>query len=233
MFEMLVTVLLTLLVLAVVVPVTIGWLLVRQVRRTRAYRRLRAARAAAPRVVPRVSAGGEAPLLRPWNRLAAEAVVARDRFVRTVGQAPPGPLRDRLAEVAREVDEAVADAQRLAREGSATQRAQREVATAVAQQRRRSRSLARASADLATDLLASTRAQEASAQRLGEASNHALCQLQLVVARLAELTAHALELTTGASLTHERLAVSSLADHVAALREATADVEVLTAQVAM
>ena len=233
MIEMLVAVAITMLVLAVMVPLTVVWLLVRQVRRSRSFRRLRAARARVRTAPVRAVAGGAAPLLRPWNRLAVDATHARERFVRTVEQVPPGPLRSRLTDVAREVDAAVADAQWLAREGSATDRAYREVSAALTQQRRRSRSLTAAPADLAHDLLASTRAQRASAQRLEHASQQSLCQLQLIVARLHELTAHTLELSMGTHVTPDRLAVSSLADHVAALREATAEVEQIDVRVAL
>ena len=233
MIEMLVAVAITMLVLAVVVPLTVMWLLVRQVRRSRAMRLLRAARAGAHRTPARAAAGGAAPLLRPWSRLAADADAARSRFAATVTQTRPGPLRDRLADVLREVDEAAADAQRLAREGSNADRARREVSAALARQRKRSRAAGAASGDVATDLLASTRAQQASADRLGEASRQTLCQLQLVVARLEELTAHTLELTMATPLPHQRLALSSIADHVAALREATAEVDELEARVAL
>lgn len=233
MIEMLVAVAITMLVLVVVVPLTVVFLLVRQVRRSRAFRRLRAARARVHTAPVRAAAGGAAPLLRPWNRLATDAAAARDRFAATVAQTPAGPLRSRLNDVLGEVDEAVNDAQRLAREGSNADRARREVSAALARQRKRNRSAGAASVDLAHDLLVSTRAQQASADRLGEASRQTLCQLQLVVARLEELTAHTLELTMGTPLPHQRVALSSIADHVAALREATAEVEELHARVAL
>ena len=232
MLETLVAVMITVMVLAVLVPLTLAWLLVRQIRRSRALRRLRAARRSAYRSPARTVAGGAAPLLRPWQRLAGDAQAARERFAATVEQMAAGPLRSRLTDVLREVDVAVADAQRLAREGSNTDRAHREVLGALARQRKRNRS-APAAGDLAHDLHASARAQQASADRLGEASRQTLCQLQLVIARLDELTATTLELTMGTSLPHQQLALSSIAEHVAALREATTEVEALDARVAL
>ena len=226
MIETLFAIVITAVVLAIVVPITLVWLLVRQVRRTRVVRGLRAARRAA-NVDPKTVPGGGAPLLRPWSSLAFDAAAARERFVHVAASVPPGPLASSLAQAVREVDEAVADARRLAHEGSAIDRAHREVCAALARQRKRARRTPAAPDDLAGDLLASTAAQQASAQRLEQARRDTLCQLQLLVARLAELNAHALELTTVARLPQGDIGLS-IAQRLAALQQATAEVERLT-----
>lgn len=222
MIEVLVSIAITMLVVMVVVPLTLVWLLVRQVRRTRMMRRLRAVRRAAASV-PKTVQGGGATLLRPWSSLASDAVASRQRFVRLAGSVSPGPLAGSLAAAVREVDDAVADARRLAQEGSEIDRAHREVCAALVQQRRRARRVPAAPTALAGDLAASTRAQQASAARLEEARRQVLCQLQLLVSRLAELHAHALELTTVGRLPHGDAGLS-IAQRLAALQQATAEV---------
>lgn len=161
---------------------------------------------------------------RQWASLLRDAGAARDRFTSTVAAMPAGPLRDRLWHARAEVDQAVAEAQQLAERGSRTERAQRDVLTALDAQRRRGRRGPALSPDLEHSLQAATRAQHQSAERLGAAARRDLCQLQLVVARLHELTAHALELATATHMA-ELPAPCSIGDQLAALRMATAEVE--------
>lgn len=223
MLEIFITVALTILVLAVIVPLALLYLLLRQVLRSPRVNRLFGrrlpgrGRRRSPEPMPAVG--------RPWSLLAADAEAARDRWRATVDIIAPGPLRTALREAAAEVDVAVAEAHRLAGEGSHLERAHREVMTALDQQRRRSRRGPVAPPDLADSLAASTAAQYASAQRLGEARERGLCQLQLVVARLDELTASTLELAAPRSPAQPVAVASAIADRVAALREATAEVD--------
>lgn len=167
-----------------------------------------------------------AGLGRQWSSLLADAAAARRRFHRVVEDLGPGPLRDSLRAAADEVDDAMAEASRLAAAGDRTDRAHRDVLSALDSQRRRRRRSGGLSADLEHTLQAATRAQHESAERLAQAARRDMTQLQLLVARLHELTAHALELTTATSTAAAELpAATSIADRLAALRLATAEVD--------
>lgn len=221
-----VAILITLTVAAVVIPLTLFFLLLRQLSQTRPGRWLLGTRAGRPgqhRRAPAVHAG----LRRQWAQLASDAAAAGERFHLAAAQVPAGPLRAALDGARPEVDEAVAEAQRLASQGNRTERAYRDILYALEGQRRRSRGRP-GPADIIASLEAVTRAQHESAERLAAASRAQLCQLQLVVARLHGLTAHALELAA-LDRTPPAAASASIADRLAALRTATAEVEAAAA----
>lgn len=220
----LVTLLAMLAAFAVITPLVLCFLLARQVARSRVGSWMFGRR---PHAVPPRSSGRGAPpqraLRRQWALLAADAAAAGERFHRAAAQVPPGPLHAALAAARPEVDEAVREAQRLAVQGDRTERAYRDILAALDSQRRRRRG-PNGPADLVASLEEVTRAQHQSAERLSAASRSQLCQLQLVVARLHGLTAHALELST-LDRTPQLSASSSIADRLAALRMATAEIE--------
>lgn len=164
---------------------------------------------------------------RHWAAHVADANAARDRFVRVLDDLQPGPLRDSLRAATAEVDDAVAEVRRLAEQGSRTDRAHRDVLAALDAQRRRRHRAPTLAADLEHAMQDATRAQHESAERLAAAARRDMSQVQLLVARLHELTAHALELTTtpkAAALPAEL----SIADRLGALRLATEEVEQVT-----
>jgi hypothetical protein len=181
-------------------------------------RRWRAA-AAAP------TAGAPVGLSRQWAVLVADAEAAQQRFRQMVDTVPDGPLRHSLREAIPEVREAVAEAHRLAERGSRTAHAHRDVLRALESQGRRRRRAPALPIDLERSLADATSAQHASAERLAAAAARDLVQLQLVVARLHELTAHGLELATNAAAPSTLPASLSIADRLSALRLATDEVE--------
>lgn len=230
MLDAFILIVITVMILAVLVPLALMFLLLRQLSRSRLVRRLTllllGQRVARPRVQPRRSQPVPAARLgRRWALLVADADRARQRFHSTVLNFADGPLRQALGDTAAEVDDAVAEAQRLASQGDRTDRAHRDVVAALDLQRRRARRSSGMAADLEVSLAAATRAQQETAGRLAAATARDLCQLQLVVARLHELTAHTLELATMASAPQQLTAAASIADRVAALRLATAEVQ--------
>lgn len=231
MFDAIVAILITLMVLAVIVPLTLMYLFLRQLSRSRLGRVLRlwvgARQATRPAPVPRTTVAGAPRLGRRWAQLAHDADVARQRFHSTVLNFADGPLRTALGDAGAEVDDAVSEAQRLAWQGDRTDRAHREVVAALDLQRRRARRSAGVDPALVESLAAATRAQAETADRLATATARDLWQLQLVVARLHELTAHTLELATMVSAPQQLTAAGSIADRVAALRLATAEVQTL------
>lgn len=220
--EALAAILISILVMAVMVTAAVGWLLVRQLRRAAAWRR-RMSAALLPNRIAVAAASQASGLGRHWAVLLRDAMTARQRFDLAVGDLADGPLRAGLQEAACELDAAVAEARRLAHQGSKADRAHRDVLAALDRQRRRQRR-AGVSPEVEASLDAATRAQHASAERLSAAARRDLCRLQLVVARMHELTAHALELGTLAN-TAELTTAASVADRLAALRLATVEVE--------
>jgi F0F1-type ATP synthase membrane subunit b/b' len=221
MFEALIAVFATMFVLAVVIPLALCFLLLRQLSRTRAGRWVLGTHAR-----PR-GAGGAAGvpsgLRRQWAVLAGDAAAAGQRFSRAADQVQPGPLRAALEAARPEVDDAVAEAQRLAVQADRTERAYRDILAGLDSQRRRRRAPF-GPAEVEASLAAATRAQHESAERLLAASQAQLGQLQLVVARLHGLTAHALELSALAN-TPALPASVSIDERLTALRLATAEVE--------
>ena len=173
------------------------------------------------------AAAGLAPagLGRQWAALVRDAVAARDRYRSILEAGPDGPLRHTLRDAVPEVEEALAEAYRLAEHGSRTERAHRDVLASLDAQRRRRRRAPALSADLERSLHDATRSQHESAERLAASARSDLAQLQLVVARLHELTAHALELTTASTTAAALPADLSIADRLSALRMATEEVE--------
>ena len=226
MLEGLLTVLAIVAIVAILVPLALCYLLVRQVMRSRAGQVARAILngRSAP-VVARAPANAIPGLGRQWASLVADARSARARFSNALSVTGPGPLRAALLDAAAEVDAAVSEAERLAVEGDRTDRAQREVLRALDGQRKRRRSSQYAPAEVARALDQATRAQHESAERLAAATRTTLCQLQLVVARLHELTAHTLELNALA-VTTQTSAAASVAERLAALRLASDEVEI-------
>jgi hypothetical protein len=168
---------------------------------------------------------GPSGLGRHWASLVRDAVAAQERYCTMVDAVPDGPLRHSLRNAVPEVHQAVAEARRLAEQGDRTERAHREILAGLEiQRRRRGRSPALAG-DLERSLQEATRAQHASAERLAAAARRDLSQLQLVVARLHELTAHGLELATTTAIPAELPGALSIADRLSALRMATEEVE--------
>lgn len=231
MIEAFITIVITVTVLAVLVPLALMFLLLRQLSRSPLVRWV-SLLLGRPQTRSRAHPSRSQPIPGPrmgrrWALLARDADQARDRFHSTVLNFADGPLRQALGDAAAEVDDAVAEAQRLAWQGDRTDRAHRDVVAALDLQRRRAHRSGGMAADLEVSLAAATRAQQETAGRLAAATARDLCQLQLVVARLHELTAHTLELATLASAPQQLTAAASIADRVAALRLATAEVQSL------
>ena len=229
---MLDAILLVVIMVMVLVPLTLAFLFLRQLSRTRLVGRVAILVFGRPVATRRRRAPQPEPAHTPrmgrqWALLAGDADRARQRFHSTVVNFADGPLRAALGNAGAEVDEAVSEAQRLAWQGDRTDRAHRDVIAALDLQRRRARRSHGMAADLEVSLAAATRAQQETAARLAAATARDLCQLQLVVARLHELTAHTLELATMASAPQQLTAASSIADRVAALRIATEEVHTM------
>jgi hypothetical protein len=145
-----------------------------------------------------------AGLAQPWRGFVRDAVAASEHFNRAVTQTAPGPLRDRLGEVAGQVAAATSECWHVARKGDALDRAvaeldiddvRRQLAEAEAEGARGS---PQAGADL--DATASAlRHQVESAERLATVAQQTKDRLRRLDAQLDEAVARALELSLNAA----------------------------------
>lgn len=142
-------------------------------------------------------------LREPWRHYVRDALQARDRFRKAVESTDEGPLRDRLADIAARVEDAVHECHSIARRGQELSRAVRELNTArirreledvEAQARRRPDRPELAAA------VESLRAQFASAQRLATVAQDAGDKLTRINAELDEAVARAVELSVSPAL---------------------------------
>jgi hypothetical protein len=209
-------VVLTTVIVGVLVPVTLVSILVRQIRRSRRPARIHPRRTTPLPATPALG--------RRWAMLTRDAVAAGERYRSVIARVRPGPLRESLDAAADEVAAAVSEVRRLAVQGDGVERAHRDVVTALERQRRQRRRAPQMVAGLEQSLDAAAQAQADSAGRLAAAAARDHAQLQLIVARLHELTAHALELQTMAIAPALQGSVF-VAERLAALRAATAELD--------
>jgi succinate dehydrogenase/fumarate reductase flavoprotein subunit len=133
-------------------------------------------------------------LSEPWRTFVVDAMDACARFGRAVSTADAGPLRERLTEISRRLDDDVTESWRIARRGMALEAAlaQLEDTREVA----RRLEAARRSRDV--QLEQSLQAQLDSTNRIVAVSQDARRRLQLLDARLDEAVARAVELALSA-----------------------------------
>jgi hypothetical protein len=156
----------------------------------------------------------------PWRAFVREALSAQAKFAQAVGQCQPGPLRERLDEVGRRVDDAVRECWRVARLGAALDAAEANLdpdRTSIelrAVQEERQRLLA-ASPSTSTESLDQTEAALAarlqSGRRVQAAGQRAIDRLRVGTAQLNEAVASTAELTLDAN---DAAAAGALAGNV-------------------
>jgi hypothetical protein len=156
----------------------------------------------------------------PWRRFVQDALKAQTRFGEVVAAARPGPLRDRLAEIGRALDDGVATTWATARQGQVVREARRRIDTNEVNRR-----LATFRSDDGPDAERTVRSLEAqldSAARLDAATASAESRLRLLQAQLDEAVARAAELSTRAGDIGELAGVESsiteVTDQMEALR---------------
>lgn len=165
-------------------------------------------------------------LNEPWRRFVQSALQSQARFDQAVHQAERGPLRDRLAQIADRVHDAVRESWRIARQGQVLADASAQIDTAGVQ-----RQLAEVQGNAAAPWAAGSsleqtaqalQAQLASAQRLASVTQEAADRLRLLNARMDEMVARAIELSVDASQPDDLGGlgsdVDSLVDEMEALR---------------
>lgn len=156
-------------------------------------------------------------LPEPWRGFVREAVAARNRFHKAVETADPGPLRDRLAEMAARVSVGATECWRIAKRAAALDAAVAELdAAGVRAQLDQCESELQRAPD--RPQLAATaealRRQLASATRLSEVVDDARDRLRRLDAELDEAVARALELSLGSGDAGALAPVGSTVDGV-------------------
>ncbi len=171
-----------------------------------------------PRIDPR-------RLANPWQTFVREALDAQVRYQRAIGNARAGPIRDRLTEIGRRVEDGVAECWRIAVQGHELQDALRQLEPAPELERRLELLRGREVPGTATASVAqSLRNQLRSTLRIAEVANDAADRLRVLDARLDEAVARAVELSLRAGsagdLTGLESDVDALVADMEALRQA-------------
>jgi hypothetical protein len=144
--------------------------------------------------VPRRAAGDRVDPFavgEPWRSFVQDALQAQQRFRRTLGRMREGPLRERLADVGRRIEEGVIECWQIARRGDDLDAALGQLDTVTVR-----RELEGA---VGEETRAALQAQLEAAQRIAAVSQDAHNRLRVLTARLDEAVARAIELSVRAA----------------------------------
>jgi hypothetical protein len=162
----------------------------------------------------------------PWRRFVKEALDAQKRFNGAVHDAQPGPMRERLSEIAARIDDGVDDCWRIAREGHNLAKAHRQLDAADAVRELEqitSSSSPPAPGSALEQTVEALQAQVSAARRMDSTIKEAQDKLRLIDARLDEAAARAIELSVhegdGSELTTLSDDVEGLVGDLEALRQ--------------
>jgi hypothetical protein len=172
----------------------------------------------------------------PWRRFVRESLGAQAKFAQAVEQCRPGPLRDRLEEVGRRIDEAVRECWRVARLGAALDAAlanvdpeQTSTDLRALQEVRRQRLASGQSIEALEQTESALALRLQSGRRIQAAGQRATDRLRVVTAQLNEAVASAAEVSLGATdaITTATLAASidTVVVEIEALRKALEETE--------
>lgn len=138
-------------------------------------------------------------LSEPWRGYVQSAQSAKLRFDRTVAGTRSGPLRDRLSELSRRLEDGIEESWRIASRGDDIDSAlaQLDTTKAVAELAQlQAQSQSSADSDVGSTIQ-SLQAQISSAQRMQQVSTSTRNRLRLLDARFDELVARAVEVSVG------------------------------------
>ena len=133
-------------------------------------------------------------LREPWRFFVSDALQAQKRFMASAGELEPGPLQDRLAEIAGRIDRGVEESWEVAQRGQRLTDSRRRIDLA-----RIRRTLE--AGDLSADdpRRSSAEVQLAAHDRIKKLEDDTRSRLEILDARLEESVVRASELTTRAS----------------------------------
>jgi hypothetical protein len=158
-------------------------------------------------------------LTEPWRSFVLDAQRAEERFGLARRRTRPGPLQDRLADLGRQVDNAVVECWRIARQGEVLSGAFS--ALDVAQVKSELQELLDEPQSTARDeAAAALEAQLDAAGRIARVTERTRDQLRVLNARLDEAVARAVELSVGTMSDAELNGVSDQVDSVVTEMEA-------------
>ena len=137
----------------------------------------------------------------PWRQFVQAGQRSSRRLNETVRAIAPGPLRDRLQDIADRLDEGLREGWEVAKRGDQVDKAVRTLDPTRLRSRLDTlrKQAAAGSTDNLDAAIASTEGQLASAERLKQRSTETADQLRLTQSRLDELVARAAEVSIGAS----------------------------------
>ncbi|MDQ3679833.1 MAG: hypothetical protein M3378_04670 [Actinomycetota bacterium] len=155
----------------------------------------------------------------PWRDFVRDALKARDRFSQAVRRSRPGPLRDRLGDIERRLDQAVTECWRIARQGDSLEGAVgqlrpdavRAELAEIRAERAGAEGESRASLDRAEEAV---KAQLASVERLERVARDARSRLRALDAQLDEAVAQAVELSVSSADTSQLTPLAADVDSV-------------------
>lgn len=167
----------------------------------------------------------------PWRRFVQGALQSQARYQRAVSGVAAGPLRERLEDIGRRVEEATQECWRTARRADALEAAVSAVDVAGTRARLEAASSDAGQAGDEDPTVASLRAQLSTAERLEAMVAGAQGQLARVEAGLGRAAATAVELCAHRAGSADTTALSSdidgLVDDITALRTAFAETQAL------
>ncbi|CAN5838275.1 hypothetical protein BH24ACT2_BH24ACT2_07950 [soil metagenome] len=167
----------------------------------------------------------------PWRRFVREALQAQARYQQGMSGVAAGPLRERLDDIGRWVDQAAQECWRVAQRGDALEDAVS--ALGVVGLRARLAAAASDEVELSAPRVASLQAQLAAVERMEAMVAQAQEQLAHLEAGLGQVVASAVELSTrsAASMDATDLGhdVDHLVDEMASLRSALEETRALGA----
>lgn len=134
----------------------------------------------------------------PWRRFVQDALQARSRFSAVVDQAPKGPLRDRLGEIADRMDTGVHEAWSIAKRGHALADARRRIDLDDIERKLATLDEAASGPGTGTAVGRSLASQRDSAARMDEVIDRTHAELRVLDARLDETVARGVELSARA-----------------------------------
>jgi hypothetical protein len=133
----------------------------------------------------------------PWRRLVRDALAARAQFWDAIRSARSGPLRDRLSDIGRRIDDGVRECWEVAKAGQALAQARRRIV--VPEIERELASLGEPTTPTGQETLAALRAQLEAAQRMDQTIADTHDRLRLLNARLDEAVTRSIELSVSAA----------------------------------
>jgi hypothetical protein len=167
-------------------------------------------------------------LSEPWRRFVQSAQRSRNARRETVREATEGPLKDRLADVASRLDDAIDESWEIAKRGDEIDAAIKRI-DPVRLRSQLETLRASGSAGSSAAAAESVESQLASAERLKTLSTRTADRLRLTQARLDELVARAAEVSVGrtdsAAYEHD---VDNLVIELEGLRQAVAETNELS-----